>query len=247
MGRGLMPVAVHRTAWDDRNAGFVGVKGGAIQASHAHMDLGSFIVELGGVRWAVDLGPEDYHPLEQRGLNLWSYHQGADRWKVFRLGSEGHNILRFDGADQDVWAKAPIIGFGDAADNRYTTVDLSSVYRPFVDSTRRTVRLASAARVTIEDEWLTGDEATEVAWQWLTRANVEMNREGATLRQEGRTLRLRVVEPASGWTLAVEETSKLMRAHDTPDPELRRIVLRTKTAAHAEGRIVVVAELEGGD
>ena len=32
------------------------------KAPHAHLDLGSFIFEAGGVRWAIDLGPDDYGP-----------------------------------------------------------------------------------------------------------------------------------------------------------------------------------------
>lgn len=241
-GGGLMPVAVHRSAWDDPNAWFVAIKGGPINASHAHMDLGSFVLEADGVRWAVDPGAEDYHELERRGIDLWQYHQKADRWRVFRVGAEGHNILRFNGADQDVRANAPIIGFGDAPESRTTTVDLTSAYREFATNVRRTVRLEGGQRVVIEDEWTTGDRPVEVAWQWLTRAAVAFDRDGATLTQAGKTLRLRVIEPAGEWTFSAEDAAGLMRSYDRPDPELRRLVLCTRSAAGADDRIVVVAE-----
>lgn len=244
LGRGLMPVSVHRSAWNDPTAWFVGIKGGAIQASHAHMDIGSFVLEAQGVRWAVDPGRENYHQLEHRGVALWKYHQDAERWKVFRLGANGHNILRFNGADQEVEAKAPIVGFQAEPANRCTTVDVTSAYRQSVTSARRTVRLEKAERVVIEDEWSTADRSVEVAWQWLTRASIVVDREGALLRQAGKTLRVRVIEPATTeWRIAVEETSRLMRPYDTPDPELRRLVLHTKTPARSSGRIVVAAEL----
>lgn len=244
MGRGLMPVAVHRSAWDDPEAWFVGIKGGPMQASHAHMDLGAFVLEAGGVRWAVDPGAEDYHELERRGIDLWAYHHNADRWRVFRIGSEGHNILRFEGADQDVGANAAIVAFSDDPKSRATTVDLTSSYSGYATQVRRTVRLEESWRVVIEDEWITGGRSVDVAWQWLTRAAVEVDEGGAVLRQNGKALRLRVVEPKQDWTLTVEAAAGLMKPYDRPEPELRRLVLHTRSAAGASGRIRVIAELE---
>lgn len=243
-GGGLMPVAVHRSAWDDPLAWFVGIKGGPINASHAHMDLGSFVLEAGGVRWAVDPGAEDYHELERRGIALWEYYQAADRWKVFRIGSAGHNILRFNGADQAVRANAPIVDFAATPEARVTAVDLTSAYGEFATRVRRTVRLEAGARLVVDDEWRAGERAVDVAWQWLTRAAVEFDDEGAKLRQDGKTLRLRVIAPTEGWTFTAEEASGLMQPYDRPDPGLRRLVLRTRGAAKTDGRIVVVAELE---
>jgi len=36
----------------DAGAAFVGFKGGDNAASHAHLDLGEFVYDAGGVRWA---------------------------------------------------------------------------------------------------------------------------------------------------------------------------------------------------
>jgi hypothetical protein len=49
------------SAWDDPNALFVGVKGGDNKANHGHLDLGNFVLDGGGIRWALDLGPDDYN------------------------------------------------------------------------------------------------------------------------------------------------------------------------------------------
>jgi hypothetical protein len=242
-GGGLMPVTVHRSAWDDPKAWFIGIKGGPINASHGHMDLGSFVLEAAGVRWAVDPGAEDYHELERRGIDLWNYRQDADRWRVFRVGSDGHNILRFDGADQDVRANAPIVGFAASPDVRTTTIDLTSAYREFVKGARRTVRLEASTRAVIEDEWDTGERPVDVAWQWLTRATVTFDREGALLSQDGKTLRLRVIEPAGEWTFTAEDAATLMKPYNRQDPNLRRLVLRTRSAAGSVGRIVIAVEL----
>jgi hypothetical protein len=241
-GGGKTPVSVHRSAWDDPRALFVGIKGGPINASHAHMDLGSFVLEARGVRWAVDPGWQDYSGLEARGLDLWAYGQNADRWKVFRLGAEAHGILRFNGQPQDVAANAPIVEFADQASDRHTTVDLSSAYPGLVSEVRRTVRLEGDKRIFIEDSWRTGTAAVEVAWQWMTRAQAAVVPEGILLRQEGESLLLRVLAPAKEWSFSIEDTDPLLQPYDEKNPGLRRLVLHTRTPAQAAGRIVVAAE-----
>jgi hypothetical protein len=241
-GGGKTPVSVHRSAWSDSRALFVGIKGGPINASHAHMDLGSFVLEAGGVRWAVDPGWQDYSPLEARGLDLWAYGQNADRWRVFRLGSEAHNILRFNGRPLDVTANAPIVEFTDKAADRHTTVDLSSAYPGLASEVRRTVRIEGDKRVIIEDSWHAATEPLDVAWQWMTRAEATVLPEGVRLREGGEALLLRVLAPAENWSFSIEDTDQLLQPHDERNPGLRRLVLHTRTAAGDIGRIVVAAE-----
>jgi hypothetical protein len=112
-GEGPVPIAVHRSAWSDPRAVYVAIKGGKPAVSHGHMDVGSFILEADGVRWAVDAGSQSYTTAYQAGIDstLWSFKQDSPRWTIFRLGPEGHNLLRFDGAPQRVTAFAPITRF----------------------------------------------------------------------------------------------------------------------------------------
>ena len=59
--RGPVEVVTMRSAWDDPNALFVGVKAGYNQVNHGHLDLGNFELDALGVRWARDLGSDDYN------------------------------------------------------------------------------------------------------------------------------------------------------------------------------------------
>ncbi|NJK99000.1 MAG: heparinase, partial [Bacteroidales bacterium] len=54
MGQGANPVCLMRTSWNDPNAIYVGFKAGSPSVNHGHMDIGSFIMEADGVRWASD-------------------------------------------------------------------------------------------------------------------------------------------------------------------------------------------------
>ena len=94
---GEVPITIHRSSWTDPNATFVGFKGGSPSANHGQMDIGSFVLDADGVRWAMDLGAEGYHGIESRGMNLWDRSQDSDRWTIFRQCNAGHNTLVIDG------------------------------------------------------------------------------------------------------------------------------------------------------
>ena len=90
---GPNPVAVFRSSWTDPDALYLACKGGRADLSHGHMDVGSFVLEADGVRWAIDLGNQSYHSLESKGIRLWDDGQKGQRWKVFRLNNRSHNTL----------------------------------------------------------------------------------------------------------------------------------------------------------
>ena len=110
---GETPIAVMRSSWTDPNATYVGFKGGKPGASHGQMDIGSFVLDADGVRWAVDLGSEGYNGIESRGMNLWGREQNSDRWTIFRLNNFGHNTLVIDGKLQNAKANGEMIAFSD--------------------------------------------------------------------------------------------------------------------------------------
>ena len=240
---GSQPQAVLRSKWDDPRATFVGIKAGQADDSHAHMDVGSFILEADGVRWAVDLGRESYPHARANGMaaDLFKTIQASQRWNIFRCGPESHNLLRFDGAPQLVDAKAEIRPLPtSAADAPGFIVDLSPVVREQVAHAERRVRLHPDRSVSIEDEWTTRTAATHVTFQWLTRADVTAHADGATLRQNGETLRLRFTSdhPAR---VAVEDVATPRNRWDSPNPGLRRIVIHLDTPAATTARLRVTA------
>ncbi len=242
-GDGAVPVAVHRSAWSDPLAVYVAIKGGRPGVSHGHMDVGSFIFEADGVRWAVDPGGQSYSTAYQTGIDssLWRFTQDSPRWTIFRLGAEGHNLLRFDQAAQRVGASAPITRFVATGPAPYTQLDLTAVSGDRVKSAHRGVMLLADRRVVFQDEWTTAAAATTATWQWLTHAAVTLEPTGALLRQDGKTLRLRLLAPADA-TVTVEDTARLLHAQDEPTPGLRRIVILTTTPPDTSARFVIVAE-----
>lgn len=232
-GMGPMPVAMHRSSWQP-DATFVGVKGGSPSGNHAHMDVGTFVMDADGVRWAEDLGMQDYNSLESKGVDLWNNKQDSQRWKVFRLGSSAHNIITVDGKQQVLQGKAAII----TAKEGRTVVDTSGVYQGQLRNSQRGVALQDDRSVIVQDE-LVADKEVTVRWAMVTRAEVAITGPGyATLTQKNKRLTLRVVEPA-GAELKTWPTDPPPAEIDAPNPGTRLIGFEVKIPAGTPTRLVV--------
>ena len=237
-GGGLTPVAMHRSAWT-AEATYVGCKGGSPSNSHGHMDVGSFVMDADGVRWAADLGMQDYHSLESRKVDLWNSRQDSQRWQVFRLGASSHNILTVDGQQQRVKGRAPMV----VAKPGRTVIDTSGVYQDQFTSSMRGVALLPDRSVMIQDEFTVCRDST-VRWAMVTPADVTVTAPGlATLAQKGRTLAFRVLEPAHAEvrTWSTEPPTDI----DAPNPGTRLVGFAVRLPM-GEARRLVVHLVPGG-
>ena len=184
VGDGRNAVALFRTAWN-RDAAYLGIKAGAPNAPHGHMDEGGFVYDDGGVRWIVELGPENYHQIESRGMNLWGMGQTSDRWKLFRYNNFGHSVLTLNGAPQLVDGRTRIVDskIGAPGEASSATIDLTPVYRGEAKSVKRVATLEPDGSLVVEDvvEAL-ADKEIALERRFLTKAKVELTAErGATL------------------------------------------------------------------
>lgn len=213
VGHGEMPVASYY--WGEADW-YLGLKGGRVGLGHSHMDVGSFVLEGRGIRWAIDTNYQDYHSLESAGVDLWNHKEpSSPRWSVFRIGPESHNILRFDGCSQELLCWADITQESATG----CVVDLSSTYgSPILSAHRKFCPVEN--HLVIEDTWTATTEVS-ACFQWLTEADVEIIGSMFRLRQAEKCLSVEV-EPKDA-TIVVEDLSRPQRWFDAPNRNLRRI------------------------
>jgi len=193
VGHGKNPIAMMRTSWTDPNAIWVAMKGGSGNINHAHMDIGSYVMEADGIRWAMDFGMQEYESLESKGIKLFGRAQDAQRWTIFRLNNFTHNTITVDSQLQRVDGYAPIIASGNKKDFMYAVTDLGGVYNGQLAGARRGIAIADNKQVVVRDEWMARDKETRVRWTLLTPANVQITGPNeALLSKDGKTLRLRI-------------------------------------------------------
>jgi hypothetical protein len=217
VGQGKNPIALMRSSWTDSNAVYVATKGGSPSINHAHMDIGAFVMDALGLRWAMDFGMQDYESLESKGVKLWGRTQDSERWTVFRINNFAHNTLVVDSQLQRVDGKGEITAHGERKGFKYAVMDLSSVYQGQLASARRGIAIVDGRQLLVRDEWTSNDKETKVRWNLLTPAEVRITGPNeALLTQKGKMLRL-VVESNVPIELRTWSTDP-PRSFDAPNP-----------------------------
>jgi hypothetical protein len=191
VGQGDNPLAMMRSEWTDQ-AVYAGFKAGSPSVNHGHMDVGSFIMEADGVRWATDLGMQNYESLESLGMSIFGKDQNAERWTIFRMNTFSHNVLIVDDQQQRVSGYTKIDKQSDTENFMYSISDISTVYNAQLKSAMRGVALKDLSYTVIRDEIETLDKVTKVRWQMVTFSTVVLGDKEATLTDNGKVLKLKV-------------------------------------------------------
>jgi hypothetical protein len=178
-------VACMRGSWEDPTALYIAAKGGDNKAQHAHLDLGSFVLDAGGVRWAYDLGADDYE--------LPGY-LGRQRWSYYRTRTESHNTLLIDGENQDLRAEARITRQDVTPDFTSIAIDLSRANPGKLKQWTRRIGMAQRQAVLIADS-LHSDQPVEVIWGMMTDAEITLNGQTALLRKGNWNLAAEIRSP----------------------------------------------------
>ena len=217
-------VAILRQSWTEPNSFFVGFKGGNNSANHGHLDLGTFVMDAYGVRWAEDLGSDLY--------SLPGYF-GKQRGQYYRIRSEGHNTLTIDRSNQSRRARAKIVDFSAKPQASYAIADLSEGYGDLRSVKRGLILLSGKHQVFIQDE-IESDSPKAMIWHLHTAARVTLKEQGrkAILEQkkDKRQVRLiaEIVAPA-GAAFAPEPVKVPKEESQQPDVIDLSIPIQLKT------------------
>jgi len=224
-----------RSDWERPEAVYVGLKGGDNKVNHSHLELGTFVLDALGQRWAFDPGPDDY--------NLPGYF-GKQRWTYYRLSTAGQNTLLIDGKNQDSKAVAPVVAFTSTAERAHAVIDLTAAYAGQVRQAARGMALLNRKQVLVQDD-VQGCTGQELVWQMHTKAEVTADGSQAVLKLGGQQLTARLLSPPKA-VFSVEEVSipapqrslegarRLTIKLSRPERSLRVAVLFTPGASAAD-------------
>lgn len=185
-------VITFRSAWEDGEAAFLGFKAGDNKANHGDLDLGTFVFDALGVRWAEDLGSDDY--------NLPGYF-GSSRWAYYRKRAEGQNTLVINPSsspDQNPSAVAQIIFQSSKPEEAVAIADLTPGYAQHASKVQRGVALLDNRRQALVQDEITARRPSDVWWFMHTTANVQLGTDAAsaTLTVGDKRLGVRILSPA---------------------------------------------------
>ena len=178
-----------RNIWDgNANAWtqWMAFKAGTPQVSHGDMDMGTFVIDALGDRWACDLGPEDYN-----ANDIWDWQSKPEgkRYDYYRKNPEGHNCVLINPDNtqhQDALAFSPIIETAITDQVNFAIADLTPAYHRKTSSYKRGVKTVldkialSRDRVTfiIQDEIENQTANDETYWFMHTKQVISVNPDG---------------------------------------------------------------------
>lgn len=194
---GPVPVASLRSAWGDPDAAWLAAKGGRNDVNHGQLDASSFVFEARGVRWASDLGSDDY---ELPGY--FDGKPGGRRWSWFRNRSEAHNVLLALGDDgtpieQPVAADVHVERFAIREKCAFVVFDTTSAFAARVAEARRGLGLFDDRQRAIVQDELRLTAPSALRWAMTTAAAIEIDADGrrAVLRLADRELSCELLAP----------------------------------------------------
>jgi hypothetical protein len=240
-GDGTNPVVVFRGGKDDPDGYYFGGKGGRANLSHGNMDAGSFVFELNGVRWIVDPGNQDYNALEQAGYDLWNQTQNSERWALITKGNHGHSTFTVDNERFRVDASAPVIDYKDGTAPE-ATIDMTALYSGRVKSANRKFIKDTNHSITIEDQVVVTDSTKSLTWAVMTTADIVATPDGATLTQDGKTLNMKIMSPASVRISAIMMDPPPTK-FDRKIANLKRVEIRIPAFVISDGKTTIRVRL----
>ncbi|MHB8523338.1 MAG: DUF4962 domain-containing protein [Limisphaerales bacterium] len=220
-------VVTLRSAWENRDALFVGFKAGDNKANHSHLDLGTFALDALGVRWAGDLGSDDY--------NLPGYF-GKQRWTYYRLRTEGHNTLVInpgEGPDQNPSAAGRMIRFESKPQRAFAIADLTPAYALSAEKVQRGIALLDRKAVLVQDE-IKASKLADVWWflHTATAIQVDPSKTTAVLTQGNARLRATILAPSDAGFVTMDAEPLASSPH--PQRQAQNAGVR-KLAVHVIG------------
>jgi len=136
---------------------------------HAHMDVGSFVMDAIGRQYFLDFGQDSY------GLGAPYYIH------AYRFRAEGHNTLVInptDGYDQKFGGKAKIDKWVSKPQGAFAQTNLTDIYSDNVVSAWRGIKLDNnRTRVVLQDE-ITMKAPSDFYWFAHTAADVTISEDG---------------------------------------------------------------------
>lgn len=226
-------VVFFRTDWNDRNAYYVGFKGGDNKANHSHLDLGEFVFDALGERWVSDLCGDLY-------IMPGYFDISGPRWQYYRINTQGHNTLLINGQSQHPRAEAPMTSFSAAPEAACATADLTAAYAHLGAKkiTRRIELGENRTALTVEDTVELTDP-TEIEWRIHTPAAVEIHGSEATLTQNNKRVIVQLLEPKGAQFEAVEVH---LDPPQNPLEGITRLMIRVKDATQTRFKVRFVPQ-----
>jgi hypothetical protein len=195
------------------NALYVGMHGGDNNASHGHLDAGSFFIQGNGETWAQgNLGLESPYPSDYFNTTAPLYTSAPTnlatsrgRFYYYRVRTEGKNCLVFNPdarPEQNPLGNATMLSRANDGVGGFYVTDLQACYSKDVSSYKRGIKLnRTTGVITVQDEFTPSITNSTVYWLMHSPATdgliISANGKTATMTKNGKTFYAIIQSPST--------------------------------------------------
>lgn len=233
-------LTVMKSAWDDDMAAYLGAIGGETTPMN-HWDKGSFIFDVGGVRWFSDMGSDNY--------NVTGGYSGLKGATLYRKRAEGHNCLVINPTAADPgqvsYSYVPVEKMETKARGGISVYDLSEAYAPSVSSYRRGFYLGDNRQsLLVQDEFELKEANSEVYSFFHTTGKIEISadKKSAVITSQGKKLKAEILTNISDWKLEARDTSPLFAENTREGERSRAAYSKLAFVANASGNCYITVK-----
>ena len=181
---------------------YLGIKHGRNDVNHAHLDLGSFVLELEDQRFVCDLGRDDYA--------LPGYFDKSQRFKYLRTNTFGHGTLVLNGRNQSICAHGDLVDTGMRLKESSTTIAINDPDAS-LDHARKFLVENSGIWIIDKLRRKNGyNETSDFIWQIYTRGTVSYKADLATVIIGKYAMHFKIC-PQSGFHWEIGDVAKEKR------------------------------------
>ena len=230
-----------RSAFLDEEATFAGIKGGYNFINHGDLDIGSFVFDSMGERWAEELGPGSY---DAPGyfMNL----PAGGRWKNYCKRAEGQNTLVINPNstldDQYVLAQSDFTSFEATEHGGLALLDMTDAYRMSgcvkaergfeLYNNRTSLKITDNVKCLVK---------SDIYWFMHTRADIEISADGKTAILSLNGKQMKASLPADGeFSVMPAAALKGKYEYDSDYSDIKKLTVYLENVKTAE--IVVTLE-----
>ncbi len=228
------PLVLMRSAYLDENASFAGIKGGYNFTNHGDLDIGTFVFDSMGERWAEELGPGSYD-----APNYFLNTPAGGRWKNYCKRAEGQNTLVINPDatldDQYVLAECGFTSHEETEGGGKALLDMTDAYRMNgASKVTREFELYNNSCLKITDK-IKCIVPSEIYWFMHTKADIEIADNGKTaiLTINGKQMKA-VLSSDGEFSVMKAEALKGKYEYDADYSDIQKLTVYLKDVKNAE-------------
>lgn len=233
-------LVIMRSSYEKNDAVYAAIKGGYNYINHGDLDIGTFVFDALGERWAEELGPGNY---DADGYFLGL--PAGGRWKNYCKRAEGQNTLVINPEltvdDQYALARASFSLFEEGFDGGKAVLDMTDAYSMNMAKsvTREFELFNNRTSLKITDK-ISCRIKSEIYWFMHTKAEIEISEDGksAILSKSGKQIKASL---SADGVFSVMNAEKLTGKYeyDSDYEDIKKLTVYLEDVTNAEITVIL--------